>query len=155
MSKTVRLQAKAGAAPGWAGFMGWLADTHPQLYNKVRVMDSDFVQAAEQQSNAGSVILAGLSGDDAPAPAPSQVQQFLQTATAAAAAILPLVQQQKVLNMQLKRAQAGLPPLDVGAYIDPNQGMNVGITPATQKTLMYLVGGGIAAFLVSRVIRRR
>lgn len=154
----VRLEAKRDAAPGWAGFFAWAASVHPKLYNKLRVMDPDFVQAMEQQHTAGSVILPGLSGDDIPAaaaPAKSTVQQFLQVATQAASAILPLVQQQKILKVQLQRAQAGLPPLDVGAYVDPNQGVNVGLNPSTQKTLYWLGGGVLAAYVLSRVLARR
>jgi hypothetical protein len=157
MSK-VRLEAKQGAAPGWPGFFGWAASVHPKLYNQLRVMDPDFVQAMEQQHNAGSAILPGVAGDDVPAaaaPAKSQVAQFLQVATQAASAILPLVQQQKILKLQLQRAQQGLPPLDVGAYVDPNQGVNVGINPATQKTLLWLGGGVLGAWLLSRVLGRR
>lgn len=158
MAKKIRLEAKKGAANGWPGFFGWLSQTHPALYNRVRVMDSDFVQVAEQQHNAGSAVLPGMAGDDVPqaaAPPASQVQQFLQVATQAATAILPLVQQQKILKVQLQRAQQGLPPLDVGAYVDPNQGVNVGINPATQKTLLWLGGGAVAAFLLSRILGRR
>jgi hypothetical protein len=152
----VRLEAKKGATPGWPGFMGWLQATHPALYNHARVMNGEFVMAAENDHSAGSRILPGLSGDEAPPAAnPSAVERFIAVATQAAGAILPLVQQQKVLKMQLARAKQGLPPLDVGAYIDPNQGVQFGINPATQKTVLWLGGGLVGALLLSRMLGRR
>lgn len=150
MSK-VRLNAKAGASPGWPGFFGWLASTHPQLYNRVRVMDPNFVSATETIHNTGSAVLAG----DDPANQQGSVSRFIEVATQAASAILPLVQQQKVLKLQLQRASQGLPPLDVGAYVDPNQGVQVGLNTGTQRTLLYLGGGIAGAFLLSRLFGRR
>lgn len=152
MSTKVRLHAKEGAAPGWPGFLAWLAATHPDVYNRVAVMSPNFVGAMTSNNNTGSAVL-GLSGDATPAP--TNVQQFIAVATQAAGAILPLVQQQKILKMQLQRAQQGLPPLDVGAYIDPNQGVQFGLNQGTQRTVLWLGGGLLAAVVLARVLGSR
>jgi hypothetical protein len=39
--------------------------------------------------------------------------------------------------------------------VDPNAGINVGVTAGTQKTLLYLGAGLAAAFLLSRLIGKR
>jgi hypothetical protein len=151
----VRLEAKKGASPGWPGFVGWLATVHPKLYDTVRVTQPGIVASIESNRSNGSV----LSGDEAGVPgaatSASALQTLAQTVVQAGATILPLIQQQKVLKLQLERAKQGLPPLDVGAYIDPNQGVNVGLTPATQKTLLWLGGGVVGAYLLTRLLGRR
>lgn len=152
MSKII-LRAKTGAKPGWGGFFGWLAATHPQLYNRARVANPAFVDDIESDHSTGSRLLAG-DGTIAPASS-ATIQKVIDSIVNAGSAILPLVQQQKILKLQLERAKQGLPPLDVGQYVDPNQGLNVGLNPATQKTLLWLGGGAVAAFVLSRVLRRR
>jgi hypothetical protein len=152
MSKVI-LKAKVGARPGWGGFFGWLASTHPQLYNRARVANPAFVQEVQSDHSTGSRLLAG---DGTVAPASSAtIQKVIDTIVSAGSAILPLVQQQKILKLQLERAKQGLAPLDVGQYVDPNQGLNVGLNPATQKTMLWLGGGALAAFALSRLMRSR
>lgn len=167
MAKQIKLPVKTTASPGFPGFVGWLADTHPKLYAYVAASDPDTVMDMETRRNPGSLlsgyrpasVLNGLGDVATTATGASSsatgVAQFVQTVVQAGAQILPLVQQQKVLKLQLQRAQAGLPPLDVGAYIDPNQGINVGVTPATQKTLLWIAGGVTGAFLLSRLLGGR
>ncbi len=57
--------------------------------------------------------------------------------------------QRRLLNIQLDRAEQGLPPLDPGQY---GVGVNVGLSPDTQKLL--IVGGlalvGLFLFVGSR-----
>jgi hypothetical protein len=45
--------------------------------------------------------------------------------------------QRKLLNVQMQRAQQGLPPLDSGQY---GLGVSMGLSPDTQKLLLYGVG---------------
>lgn len=151
MEKKVILKAKAGATPGYPGFVGWLAATHPKLYSVVSASAPEPLMAIENMRNPAS----RLTGTEGGTPPPSALQNFVTTVVQAGATVLPLIQQQKVLKLQLQRAQAGLPPLDVGAYIDPNAGFNVGINPGTQKVLLWLGGGVVGAFLLSRVLGRR
>ena len=61
---TVILRPAAGAAPGWAGFLGWVAANHPQVYNYLRAAHGDAVQAIEQSRSA--TMSTGLGDDAAP-----------------------------------------------------------------------------------------
>jgi len=57
-------------------------------------------------------------------------------------------QQKQLLAVQVERAKAGLPPLDVSQYA---AGVNVGISPDTQKLIMY---GGVALLAVVWMMSR-
>jgi len=62
------------------------------------------------------------------------------------ARILPSItaawQQRELLNVQIERARAGLPPLDVSQY---TPGVSVGLSQSTKDLVMY---GGIAALAI-------
>lgn len=150
MPTKIMLKSKDGSAPGFPGFIAWLASTHPQVYNMVAVAEPEATQFYESDHASGSL----LSGDE-PAPQASRVQQFVDAITSAGSALLSLNQQKKILAVQLDRAKRGLQPLDVGAYVDPNQGVNVGLNPATRKTMLWLGGGLLAAVVLTRVLGRR
>jgi len=64
-------------------------------------------------------------------------------------ALLMTDQQRKLLNVQIDRAQKGLPPLDLTNYT--GVGVRVGIAPQTQQLLIY---GGLALLAVL-LLRRR
>lgn len=59
-------------------------------------------------------------------------------------------QQRRLQEINITRAQQGLPPLDASAY---GYGVNVGLSPQTRQLLMY---GGIAlaGYLVLKEMRR-
>lgn len=180
----VTLKAKEGAAPGWPGFLAWLAAVHPNVYSAVEVAQPDLVDAIETAKVSPGARLNGLNfasdpewawnlggpaavvaGGSIPNANPaavvvegtgatSRIQSLIQTVTQAGAAYLSLDQQKRVLNMQLDRARQGLPPLDVGAYLDPNQGLNVGINQSTQRTILLVAAGLGGVFLLSRLLKR-
>lgn len=61
-------------------------------------------------------------------------------------AIIATDAQRRILGVQLERARAGLPPLDVSGY---GAAVQVGLDPATRN--MLLIGGAaLAAFLLLR-----
>lgn len=92
--------------------------------------------------------------DSTPMQTTVQNNTIASTLANAAAAFLPLYQQQQVFAAQLARAKAGLPPLDTSAVINPNSGLNVGLNPATQKTLLIFAGIGAAALLAHKLLGR-
>lgn len=149
MSKQV-FKVREGAASGYPGFLGWLSKVHPKVYAALDAREPDIVEALEKMHSTGSTLMG-----DGEEIGQSKLQQFVTAVTQSATAILPLIQQQKMLKIQLQRAQAGQPPLDVGAYTDPNQGLNVGLNPGTQKTLLYLGLGVGAAILLSQLAKAR
>jgi hypothetical protein len=134
--KTLVLRPIKGAALGWPGFFDWLRKAHPELTAQV----------------VGNV--DGLGADDpvaataaAAAAEPSFGEKIANLITKAGSAILPLVQQQKILSIQVDRAKRGLPPLDASLYESSTQGLNVGLNRSTQTT-MLLLGGGLLLVLV-------
>ena len=82
------------------------------------------------------------------------VGQIISTITQAAAAFLPLYNQQQLLRVQLERARAGKPPLDTSAYESATQGINVGVNRSTQNTLLWLAGGLAGVYLISKLLKR-
>jgi hypothetical protein len=85
---------------------------------------------------------------------PSLAASIGATITAAGQAILPLVQQQQLLAVNVARAKAGQPPLSLAAYQASTSGVNVGLNPSTQSFLITgaLVVGGL--FIVSKLLSR-
>lgn len=56
--------------------------------------------------------------------------------------------QRELLKVQLTRAQQGLPPLDSGQY---GLGMTFGLSPDTQKVILYGLGAAVAVYFLSKV----
>ncbi len=74
---------------------------------------------------------------------------WYETAAKVASTLVMANYQREMLNAQLDRAKAGLPPLNASQY---GLGVNVGLSPDTQKLLLYgaLAIGGIALYAASR-----
>jgi hypothetical protein len=175
-TKTVAIARPVkGAAAGWPGLMGWMAANHPQLYNYVKVslpdLDVEGVRSGASQlgyigddtsdlldmnSNVGIPASAASEGitNSTPMMTSNWASQLAQTITSAGAAILPLVQQQKLLAVNVDRAAKGLPPVNISSYESATQGLNVGLNASTQKTLMYVAGGLALAYLASKVLHK-
>lgn len=70
------------------------------------------------------------------------------TALARVANTLVLAEsQRRLLQVQLQRAQQGLPPLDSGQY---GMGVNLGLSPETLKMIGFGAVGLLAVFLLMR-----
>lgn len=119
---------------GYNGFIAWLEKYHPEVIDEASM----------------SPELSGLGADAAASPAaattPAAKTSWINSLTDAAAKILPLYQQQKVFSTQLKRAQTGLPPVDMSAYT-ADTGYQVGLNQSTQNTLL-MVGGLLVGGLI-------
>lgn len=89
-----------------------------------------------------------------PPTSDSSAANIISTITQAASAILPVIQDQKILNLQLTRAAQGKPPLDTSKYF-PNSGINLGLNPSTQNTVLILGGLVGGAFLLSKLLAGR
>lgn len=74
---------------------------------------------------------------------------WYETAAKVASTLIMANYQREMLNAQLDRAKAGLPPLDASKY---GVGVNVGLSSDTQKLLLYgaLAIGGIALYAATR-----
>lgn len=69
-----------------------------------------------------------------------------------ASSVVMAKQQRDLMQINVDRAKAGLPPLDMAAYT--GVGVNVGLSQSTQQLVIY---GGVAllAFLVFSTLARR
>lgn len=135
-------------APGQRGFLQWMQLRQPKLYSMV----------SKELRGAGLAGL-GLSPITATtAPVSSGWAQTLKDlATGLAQAYLTKEQlnaQQKVLDVQLQRAQQGLPPLDIDmAAYGMTPTANVGIAGDTLKWLG--IGAAVLAgvYLVPKLVK--
>lgn len=180
MLKKVVLSAKKGAAPGFPGFFGWLAATHPELYNRAQVAlpsyatwyggsgsganinvpglgrlgadDSSVLQDVAAPDFSQSAFSIGIT-DSTPLPTSNFADTIANTVKTLASSILPVIGQQKILDIQLQRAKAGLPPLDTSALNDA-AGLHVGLTSSTQKTFLMIAGIGAAALIGMSLLKK-
>ena len=70
--------------------------------------------------------------------------QIVSAVAQAASAILPLVQQQQLMSVQLSRAAQGLPPLNTSAYMTAG----ASTTPALNLNTLLLAGLGVGALVL-------
>jgi hypothetical protein len=59
---TVILRPQPGATPGWPGFFGWLAATHPDVYNYAKVALPQRLGSSTEGHRTGGATLQGLLG---------------------------------------------------------------------------------------------
>ena len=182
------------AVPGWAGFFGWVANVHPEIYYQIRVALPDYVGDIETLRSGAAQLGAvddgvpvdtgyassGVYSDlfstptttmnlpsipdigdgeavssGAPTKTDSSTSQLVNTIASIGSSILNLTQDQKLFNTNLQRAAAGKPPLSASSYLNPNAGINFGMTPGTQSTLLMLAAGLGGVFLLSRFLKKR
>jgi hypothetical protein len=159
----VILRASKTMAPGWPGFFAWLAQNYPTLYNQLRVQFSNLA-LFNQYSHSGAMV-PGLSGDSltpidvtattlpmpdsSGASSPSWSDQLVSAISSLAPTVIATVDQQKIFNTQLSRAQNGLPPLNTTSYGLPSM-------QGAVNTLMLpviVLGGGV--LLIATMRKRR
>jgi hypothetical protein len=145
------------SATGMQGFLLWMKDRQPYLYARV----SKKIPAPQ---------LAGLGGADplittaSTAPASSSTLDIIKNIVLGAGQIFltkeQLKAQQKIVDLQLERVRAGLPPADIDPtqYGLPSPGFKVGLDPDAKQLLMWgagLTGVGFLAYLLLGRRRRR
>ena len=103
-----------------------------------------------QWDQTGSYDTATVVGTAMPPSAlPETSPDYMTGLTDIIGAITQYQLQSKALDINLARAQQGLPPLDVSSY---SPGVNVGITPQTQNfaTFALLGLGALAVFALAK-----
>ncbi len=159
----VMLRASTTLAPGWPGFMSWLATAHPQLFALVQVRYPNLALYT-QNSDPAPVIQNMISGLGQSLTPVDVTATMLPTSTSAssgstgfwaglassltsiAPTVIATVDQQKIFNTQLSRAQQGLPPLNTSSYGLPSMS---GAFSMLTMPVMLVVGGGLL-FILSR-----
>lgn len=140
---------------GTKGALEWMRRALPRTYQH---LDRELRNASSTSGMKGLGLVAptvATAASEAP-PSSSLVNTIKEIANVAAQAYLTREQmqaQQKILNLQLQRAQQGLPPLalDPTTYGLPQPSIGVGLDAGTTKTLLW-VGGGLALALLFGLI---
>jgi len=147
-------------------FLDWLRNQMPDVYAEISAARPDLLNAdsaaqglsgvyghsvtpsivpsnlrAQLKSNS---LLHGLSRFSQAAPSTDASTPSTSWGTSLvnlAGGIITAIDQQKLFNTQVARAEAGLPPLDVSAAGVP---VNVGLSSSTQQLVMWgLIGTGV------------
>lgn len=138
---------------GSKGFFAWMKHRNPRLFTAVL----DRIRSPGALSGLGLDPTAGVVLTNSSAPVSSdwasKLSMIVGEVGKAYLTAEQLRAQRKVMDLQLKRAEAGLAPLDV---VDYNLGptATVGISPDTKSLLIYGAAGLAAVFLISRFIKR-
>ena len=77
-------------------------------------------------------------------------ESWIDTLTKLATAVVMTAQQTQLIQLNIERAKAGLPPIDITQY--SGVGVNVGLSSSTRNLLIY---GGIALVAVLFLTRGR
>lgn len=89
---------------------------------------------------------------DVPTSTGVSASSILDSLVKAGTAYLTLDQQRKLMDLNVKRAQQNLPPIDAANYA---AGVNVGLTSNTQSMLLIAVGVIAVVWLLTSVVGRR
>lgn len=134
---------------GPVGFVKWVRMAHPQVYRRVAAQ-----LAASGHLGAMDFTLSNSSDPVATAAAqPGIGQQIVNTISDLVKVGLPIYQQNQLFDAQLKRAKAGLAPLDTTAISDASA-FRVGVDSSTKSTAL-MVGGLLAGGLLLAALLKR
>lgn len=137
----VKLSKSAIREPGFPGFLHWLRRDFPAAHAALAARRPELLRAA--LAGPGQLHLA-----QAELPAASTTGQRI------ADFVMPLLQvyqQRQILKLQLARAKAGQPPLDVESLSAPATRIELEAGARTQRTGLLIAGalglGAVAWFL--------
>lgn len=144
----LRIPVSSSLPPGVPGLVRWIKATHPAIYSKLsaRLAHMPLQGLGLTDPNATAVTVAD-SGK------PGIAQTILSSVKDLISVGLPLYQQQKLFNLQLKRAELGQPMLDTQALSDASA-IRVGVDSQTRNTGLWIVGGLVAALLGYKLLSR-
>jgi hypothetical protein len=145
-------------APHQYQFLMWLRQYNPKIYDYV------LNQASARAAPSGLAGLGQTSFWDSITSAVSgltkSIAAAVPSAVQAAGAIIPAIQnaqvQQKVLDVNLARAQAGQAPIDASKIVStaPTATVAVGTTPGVQYAI-YAGLGLLGLWLVTSLLKKK
>lgn len=141
---------------GMRGLFAWMRARQPRLYAKAHgevkasalsgiELTDDMTSAAQVTTETGPVS-SGVA---------QRIKDILLGVSQAYLTAEQMKMQKKVIDTQIARAQAGLPPLDIDLSrygVGPQA--TVGVSQDTQRLLLWLVAGAGAIYLVPKLLRR-
>jgi hypothetical protein len=144
MSKITRIPV-SDLPRGVPGLVRWIKRTNPRMYAELSDrLDNYGLGVADP--NADPVTTAAAK--------PALAQTILSSVKDLLAVGLPLYQQNKLFELQIKRAEQDKPPLDASKIAD-GSAMRFGADSSTQNTVLIVAGIGAAALLGFAFLRRK
>lgn len=151
-----------GYASGTRGFLQWVKTNQPAVYNRALPKLSRVAGRGQMAGFFGLGLLdptQSAATTAAPKSFADNVKDILLAASQVYLTKEQMQSQQKILDMQLQRAQMGLQPLDIDMSqygIQPAQ-VNVGVADSTMKTGGLILAGVAGLFLLTSLFggRRR
>lgn len=149
-----------GKALARAQFLTWLKQTSPNTFrHALRVAENAKAHFEAQTGNPAALSGVGLTTDKNTGVTVEESKNWWQALaegiTSAGTAYLAYKGQKAAIDLNLQRAQQGLPPIDVSRYTAPTVRTQVDVSPEILARLresgtntMLLVGGIAAAFLI-------
>lgn len=135
----------AVTARGTKGFLEFVQRAMPRTYH---MMKRELKQGAQLQGLALSDPTQAASEQPMSSSLANTLKEIAQVAAQTYLTKEQIDAQNRILNIQLQRAQQGLPLLaiDPQQYGLPSPSIGVGLTGDTKK--LFMIGGGVAAFLL-------
>jgi hypothetical protein len=150
-----------------AQFLTWLKQRHPDVFrHALNVAETAKAHFAAQSGNPAALSGLGytMSADGTAVAEPkSWWSSLAEGITQAGTAYLAYKGQKAAIDLNLQRAQQGLPPIDATRYTAPTVRTQVDVSPEIMARLReggmntaLLIGGGIlAAILLPKLLGRR
>lgn len=123
-------------------FIAWFQRAFPVQYESLMQSQPDLLEAIGAQSGLAGISGSGHMGAEDEAAATTPTTDWGTQLSEWAKQALLVFNQQKLFDLQIARAERGLPPLNVNSLGIP---VSVGVTPEVQQLLIY---GGIAFLAV-------
>jgi len=132
---------------GVPGLVRWVKYAHPAIYQKLGA------RIERNLALQGLGLVAAKDTVTAAAATPGLGAKIVGALKDLISVGLPLYQQQKVFDLQLKRAAQNLAPLDTAALSEISS-VKVGIDAPTRNTGLLVVGGLAAALVGYKLLTR-
>ena len=141
---------------GMRGLFAWMRTRAPRMYAKAfpavkasalsGIGLTDDVTSAAQVTTETGPVSTGVA---------DRIKDILMGVSQAYLTAEQMKMQKKVIDTQIARAQAGLPPLDIDlSRYGVGPSATVGVSADTQRLLLWLVAGAGAIYLVPKLLKR-
>lgn len=142
---------------GTKGFMEWLKKKHPLIYKRASPQLAQKIHALGGLglSVSTDVVSASPTGSTSSTLA-SNIKDIVMAASQFYLTREQMQAQEKVLDIQLRRTQQGLAPLDIdlAQFGVTGPSVDVGIAPGTQTMLLWAAAIIAGILIVPRLLRR-
>jgi hypothetical protein len=148
--------APTGPARGGRGFFNWLKVAQPRIWKATMLRVGDAEGLAGLGLTDPNAATTAVSDAPVSNSLADKIKDIVFGVSQAYLTAQQLSAQKKVLDMQLSRAKAGLPPLDLDLqqYGLTGPQVSVGLSSQTQTLLIIGVVGIAAVYLLPKLLKR-